>query len=351
MPTTQMRRWTQATDPQTTDPPTTAPIGTTARRPGPTTRRPRRRVDGVLLLDKPVGLSSNAALQRARRTLQAARGGHGGTLDPLAGGLLPLLFGEATKFAADLLEADKDYLAQVQLGVRTSSGDAEGEVIATRPVDVDAQALEAALCRLRGDIVQVPPMHSALKHQGRPLYELARAGLVIERAPRPVRIDRLDCVSRDGDRLELAVSCSKGTYVRALADDLGEMLGCGAHLAGLRRTRVGRVTLARAVALDAFEALDAAAAAAALLPADALLAGLPRVTLDAAASARLRHGQPVPLPAGATNDSCTGARVRVYADDGTLLGVARCDDGGLLVPQRLVATRTDRDEPPEPDSP
>src|SRR5512145_1232425 len=200
--------------------------------------KPRgERVDGVLLLDKPVGVTSNRALQTARRLLNARKAGHTGTLDPMASGLLPVMLGEATKFSADLLDADKSYRATVRLGVTTTTGDGEGEVIERRPVALAPGDVEAALQRLTGAIEQVPPMHSALKREGRPLYELARAGIEVERAPRPVRIDRLQVVERADDALVLDVDCSKGTYVRVLAEDLGRALGCGAHLAALRRTR------------------------------------------------------------------------------------------------------------------
>ena len=236
-------------------------------------------VHGVLLLDKPVGLSSQDALWRARRLLQAEKGGHTGTLDPLASGLLPLCFGAATKFAQASLEADKGYLATVQLGVTRVGGDLEGEVIERRPVAADDAALEAALERLRGEIEQVPPMHSALKHQGRALYEYARAGIEVERAPRRVRIHRLALLERRGDELVLDVRCSKGTYVRTLAEDLGRLLGCGAHLSALRRTASGALCVEQAVTLDALEALDAAARLALLLPPDVLLHDWPEVRL------------------------------------------------------------------------
>ncbi|KAB2921992.1 MAG: tRNA pseudouridine(55) synthase TruB, partial [Dechloromonas sp.] len=202
-------------------------------------KRTWQRVDGVLLLDKPLGLTSNDALQKARRLFSAAKGGHTGTLDPAATGLLPLCFGEATKFSADLLDADKTYEAVVQLGVTTDSGDAEGQVVATAPVTVGEAEVRQALPRFTGAIEQIPPMHSALKRNGRPLYELARKGIEVERAPRAVTIHGLELLDFAGDRLTLRVRCSKGTYIRVLAADLGQALGCGAHLVGLRRTAVG----------------------------------------------------------------------------------------------------------------
>jgi tRNA pseudouridine55 synthase len=291
-------------------------------------------VDGVLLLDKPAGLTSNAALQTARRLLAAAKGGHTGTLDPLARGLLPLAFGEATKFAADLLEADKTYEASVRLGVRTTSGDADGEVLQTRPVEVTRAQLDAALMRFTGPIMQVPPMTSALKRDGKALYEYARAGIEVERAPRAVTVHRIDVMAFDGTTVGLVIECSKGTYVRTLADDLGEALGCGAHLSALTRTRVGDLTLDRAVSLEALEAMPAAARRDRLLPVDTLLARLPRVALGERQARAFLHGGGIdvgPQYAGGPG------RKRVYGPDERLLGLAELDDHGLLNPRRLVA--------------
>ena len=286
-------------------------------------------VNGVLLLDKPSGITSNLALQKARRLLAAAKAGHTGTLDPLASGLLPLTFGEATKFSADLLDADKGYRATVALGVRTSTGDADGEPVEQRPVAVTRAQLDAALSRLTGSIVQVPPMHSALKRDGRPLYELARQGIEVERAPRQVTVHQIDVLAFEAERVELDIDCSKGTYVRVLAQDLGKLLGCGAHLAALRRTRVGRLTLERSVTLAALEAMPPAVRREWLLPVDALLASLPAVELDDQQAARFLHGQALPLGLGPQ------ARVKVTVG-GRLLGVARIEHDGALAPQRLV---------------
>jgi tRNA pseudouridine55 synthase len=293
-------------------------------------RRPKGdAVDGVLLLDKPGGVTSNLALLQARRLLAARKAGHTGTLDPLATGLLPLTFGEATKFAADCLDADKTYDAQVRFGVTTTTGDADGEIVEEKAVDVGRVRLEAVLARFSGAIEQVPPMHSALKRGGRPLYELARAGQHVERAPRSVRIERLQLNAFDGIDARITVQCSKGTYVRVLAEDIGAALGCGAHLADLRRTRVGALTLERAVTLAGLEALDLAARRAKLLPPDALLATLPRVELDADDAGRFVQGQRLPLRIAAS------ARVRVYAE-ARLLGVASVDEHGVLAPRRLI---------------
>jgi tRNA pseudouridine55 synthase len=286
-------------------------------------------VDGVLALDKPLGLSSNTALQHARRMLQARKAGHTGTLDPLASGLLPLTFGEATKFSADLLDADKQYEARIALGTVTSTGDAEGEVLQTRPVAVTREQFEAALAGFRGEQLQVPPMHSALKRGGRPLYELAREGVEVERAPRAVRILRLELLQWDEQAPLVVVECSKGTYVRVLVQDIGAALGCGAHLKALRRTRVGPLGLDGAVSLDALQALALDERRARLLACDALLAGVPSVQLGAADAQRFGHGQRVPL------DAAPG-RVRVYGPGERLLGLGRCS-GPWLEPARLVA--------------
>jgi tRNA pseudouridine(55) synthase len=213
-------------------------------------RRKRVPVHGVLLLDKPEGLSSNDALVRAKRLLNAEKAGHTGTLDPFATGLLPLCFGEATKFSQDLLEADKTYETTVQLGVSTNTGDTEGEVTATAEVAVTPAQIEAVLARFRGPIAQVPPMHSALKRDGRPLYEYARAGITLEREARQVVIHALELLSYEAPLLRLSVTCSKGTYVRVLGEDIGAALGCGAHLKTLRRTAVGRLTLEGAITLE-----------------------------------------------------------------------------------------------------
>ncbi|MBK8890639.1 MAG: tRNA pseudouridine(55) synthase TruB [Dechloromonas sp.] len=292
-------------------------------------RKAWKQVDGVLLLDKPLGLTSNDALQKARRLFSAAKGGHTGTLDPLATGLLPLCFGEATKFSADLLDADKTYEAVIKLGVTTDSGDAEGAVIATAPVDVSESDILKVLPQFTGAIRQIPPMHSALKRNGRPLYELARQGIEVEREPRSVTIHAIDCLNFVDDSLTLRVACSKGTYIRVLAADIGRLLGCGAHLAALRRTVVGDLDLRSAVTLAQLEVLDEAERAGCLQAVDALLHSLPRVTLDGEAAQRFRHGNPVDLESGLAD------KIRVYAD-GRLIGVGEPGSDGRLWPKRLV---------------
>jgi len=294
-------------------------------------RHPKRPLNGVLMLDKAPGASSNAALQQAKRMYQAAKAGHAGTLDPLATGLLPVLFGEATKFSSDLLEADKSYAAEIRLGVSTATADAEGEVIATRAVNVTAEQLAAALLNFRGEILQTPPLYSALKHAGKPLYAYARAGIEIERAPRQVTIRALALEWFEGERLALSVTCSKGTYIRSIAHDLGEMLGCGAHLAALRRTAVGRFSLDCAHTLDSLEAMPAAERDACLLPVDALLQDLPEVHLEPAQQAGFVQGRAVPW------NGPPQARVRVYGAGGALLGVGEAGVDGTISPKRVIA--------------
>ena len=293
------------------------------------------RVNGVLLLDKPVGVSSNRALQMARRLLNARKAGHTGTLDPMASGLLPVMLGEATKFSADLLDADKSYRATVRLGVTTTTGDAEGEEVERRPVDNAPGAVARALAQFTGAIEQVPPMHSALKRDGQPLYELARAGVEVERAPRSVRIHRLQLIEQSGDTLVVDVDCSKGTYVRVLAEDVGSALGCGAHLAALRRTRVGPLTLDDAVELGALEAMEPDARRRYLRPVDELLDTLPSVALDAELTQRFRQGQRLAMDA-----QPRGGRVRVYGADNTLLGTATINEWGVVGPERLISNET-----------
>jgi tRNA pseudouridine55 synthase len=299
---------------------------------------PRRALDGVLLLDKPVGLSSNDALIRAKRLYLAKKAGHTGTLDPLASGLLPLCFGEATKFSQDLLDADKTYEATMRLGIRTATGDAEGEAIETRDLTCDEVAVEAALSKFRGEIVQVPPMYSALKRDGKPLYEYARAGQTVEREGRRVTIRALELVACALPDVTFRVTCSKGTYVRTLAEDIGEALGCGAHLVMLRRTGVGALTLAHSVTLDALSDATQSERDAWLQPVDALLSTFPSVQLDPEATRRFLHGQRLRLADLLIDDDVLQAtRTRVYASEGKLLGVARVGEG-VLAPERLVVT-------------
>lgn len=307
-------------------------------------RIPRRAVHGVLLLDKPVGLSSNDALQRAKRLFRAEKAGHTGTLDPLASGLLPLCFGAATKFSQVSLDADKRYLATLKLGQTRRGGDLEGKVMATRPVNVTRDTLRAACDRFTGTIEQTPPMHSALKHEGKALYEYARAGVEVEREPRRVSIHAIDIVEGDHDRWVLDVRCSKGTYIRTLAEDIGEALGCGAHLAALRRTGSGALTLQHTVTLEALEAMNEAERDARLLDADALLADCPVVRLGAEDAARFLAGMRRRL---ALADE---QRVRVFGPEPkAFLGAGHIVAGELISTRLLSPTEvqglvTDRTE-------
>lgn len=294
-------------------------------------RAPRRRVDGVLLLDKPPGMSSNAALQRARWLFNAAKAGHTGTLDPLATGLLPLCFGEATKFSSTLLDADKTYLATVKLGIVTDTCDAEGKVLETHPVEVTEAQARAASGRFVGELEQIPPMHSALKRDGVPLYELARKGIEVDREARQVTIHAIELLAWHGDSFDLRVACSKGTYIRTLAADIGSALGCGAHLAALRRTRVGSLDIGHAVTIESIEALAAEARDSLLQPADALLAELPAEHLGEADAARLLRGQPI------RRDGVPSGQRRLFGPQG-FIGLGECSEDGWLKPKRLIAT-------------
>lgn len=296
--------------------------------------RPRiawQRVDGVLLLDKPAGISSNDALQKARRFFRAAKGGHTGTLDPFATGLLPLCFGEATKFAGELLNADKRYRATVRLGVVTDSADATGLTLRTSPVHITRQQLETLLPAFRGRIEQLPPMHSALKRDGRPLYEYARAGVEVEREKRQVTIHALELLAWQGESFELEIHCSKGVYVRTLAADLGERLGCGAHLAALRRVAIGAFDCADSLTLAALDAMSEQERICRLLPVDALLAQLPVARLSVVDAHRILHGQ------GVTWVATPGQRYRLYDELDRFIGLGEMGLDGFLAPRRLVA--------------
>nr|WP_153112146.1 tRNA pseudouridine(55) synthase TruB [Propionivibrio limicola] len=292
-----------------------------------------QRVDGVLLLDKPVGMTSNSALQSARRLFSAAKAGHTGTLDPMASGLLPVCFGEATKFSADLLEADKIYEAELMFGVTTNTGDAEGDVVERRLPSFALSDLEGALERFRGRIRQVPPMYSALKRNGRPLYELARQGIEVEREAREVTISELALTNFSGEHCRLRVTCSKGTYIRTLAEDIGHALGCGAHLTALRRIAVDVLDVSGALTLDQIAAIPEEERAACLSPLDSLLQSLPPVFLDETAASRFSHGNPV------SAGGCVAGKCRVYAS-GQLLGVGEVKASGEIWPRRLVVSQS-----------
>lgn len=294
-------------------------------------KRVKKNINGILLLDKPLGFSSNQALQRVKWLLQAAKAGHTGTLDPLATGLLPLCFGEATKFAHYLTDADKTYHATIKLGITTTTGDAEGEVLKQAPVQVSATEFSQACLQFVGVINQTPPMYSALKHEGKALYEYAREGIEIERKIRTVTIHAIEVLSFAGDVAEIEVSCSKGTYIRTLAEDIGASLGCGAHLIGLRRTYTAGYDIAQAITLAEFEALSADERLAKLAAPDTAVDDLPALVLDADSAFYLMQGQAVwqsgKAPAGL---------LRLYDERHVFLGLGEQQRDGKIAPKRLM---------------
>ncbi len=294
-------------------------------------RRVTRSLDGVLLFDKPLELSSNTALQKVRRLYQAEKAGHTGTLDPLATGLLPVCFGEATKFTISLLDADKRYRATIRLGQRTTTGDAEGEVVETRPVAVTEAQVRSVLAGFLGEGRQLPPMHSAIKHQGKPLYEYIRKGETVERELRTVIIHELKLERLTGDELEFDVLCSKGTYVRTLAEDIGEALGCGGHLIALRRTGIGEFSLDGAYTLAQLEAMDETQRDTCLLPLDRLVKDVPALEVDAALEQRLAQGQRLGM-----RDAYPDGKRRLYSA-GRFIGLGELV-GGRLSPDRLLSS-------------
>ena len=299
-------------------------------------RRVRGRdVNGILLLDKPSGITSNEALQQVKRLYFAKKAGHTGSLDPLASGVLPICLGEATKVSAFLLDADKRYQVRCQLGVRTATADAEGEVLETRPVGgYSGEQLEAVLEEFRGSIEQIPPMYSALKHQGQRLYKLARQGIEVEREPRPVEIYELTVAGQGEDWLDISVHCSKGTYVRTLAEDIGNRLGCGAHVSALRRTAVGPYGDDKLVGLETLRGLkeqDTPAMDALLLPIESALSQWPDVDLSTDAAFYLQQGQAVLVPRAPTS-----GWVRLYEGNRSFLGMGEILDDGRVAPRRLM---------------
>ncbi|HXU92407.1 MAG TPA: tRNA pseudouridine(55) synthase TruB [Gallionella sp.] len=290
-----------------------------------------RPLDGVLLFDKPLELSSNTALQKVRRLFQAEKAGHTGTLDPLATGLLPVCFGEATKFSTALLDADKTYRATLRLGRTTTTGDAEGEVVTERPVNVAQADVDAVLERFRGPILQLPPMHSALKHQGKPLYEYIRKGETVERETREVVIHELVLDRFAMNEMDITVRCSKGTYVRTLAEDIGEALGCGAHLTALRRTAIAHFDLKDACDMAQLEAMTMEQREARVLPVECLMPGMPQLQLDAVQVKRLAQGQRLALDAGLPD-----GKVSLHGPQGFVgVGVLQ---GRRLAPDRLLSS-------------
>lgn len=298
-------------------------------------RRPKNCIvlDGILPLDKPAGMSSNQALQQAKRILRACKAGHTGSLDPIATGLVLLCFGEATKVSQFLLEADKRYWVDIKLGETTDSYDSEGKVLETRPVETDRRKIEKALRQFQGRISQIPPMFSAIKQNGQPLYKLARQGIEVERKPREVEIYEISIEGFSENRLQLEIHCSKGTYIRALAHDLGQMLGCGAHVVGLRRLQAGSFTIDQAVTMKTLQETPAEEHAGLLLPTDQALLDLPEVSLTSLATHYLLQGQPVSV-----RHSHPPGWVRLYAEGAQFLGMGQVLDDGRVAPKRLMQT-------------
>ena len=301
--------------------------------------RPRKRgrdIDGVFLLDKPQGMSSNDIMQKVKRLFQANKAGHTGALDPLATGMLPICLGEATKFSQFLLDADKRYVVTAKLGERTDTSDAEGQIVESRPVNVEVAQILTALEQFRGDILQVPTMFSALKHNGKPLYEYARAGITVEREARPISIFELTFIDYQAPLLTLEVHCSKGTYIRTLVDDLGEVLGCGAHVTMLRRTAVADYPTEKMMSWETLQLLSEQAELALLyqhlLPTDSAVSKLPALHLNAEQSKAIGFGQRVKF----VNESHLHGQVRLFSADQRFLGVALVDENNVIRPQRLI---------------
>lgn len=295
-------------------------------------KRIKKNTDGIFLLDKPLGFSSNQALQKVKWLFQAAKAGHTGTLDPLATGLLPICFGEATKFAQYVTDADKTYIATVKFGAITSTGDAEGEVLTQAPVTFEFTTLQKTCQTFLGEITQIPPMHSALKFEGKALYEYARAGLEVKRKARKITIYKISVENFSGDVATLTITCSKGTYIRTLAEDIGHALGCGAHLIGLRRTETAGFSIAQAINLENLieKITQNASLEDLLLPVDAAIQHFPAIQLDEAAAFRLRQGQMVRVESQQTSDE-----VRAYDEENHFLGLCALENGKLF-PKRLV---------------
>ena len=301
--------------------------------------KPRKRgrdIHGVFLLDKPQGMSSNDIMQKVKRIFQANKAGHTGALDPLATGMLPICLGEATKFSQFLLDADKRYLVTAKLGERTDTSDAEGQIVETRDVKVKTPEILTALEQFRGDILQVPTMFSALKHNGKPLYEYARQGITVERETRPITIFELNFIEYNAPYLTLEVHCSKGAYIRTLVDDLGEALGCGAHVTMLRRTAVADYPTEKMLDWNALQALaesqDLSLLDALLLPMDTAVAKLPALTLNESQTQGIGFGQRVKFD----NPNSLQGQVRLFSHENRFLGVAVIDENNVIRPQRLV---------------
>ncbi len=294
-------------------------------------KRVKRKIHGVLLLDKPLGYSSNQALQKIKWLFQAEKAGHTGTLDPLATGLLPICLGEATKFAQYVTDADKTYIANIKLGIKTATGDAEGDVISTKPVNVSRQQFEQTCQQFIGNISQIPPMHSALKHEGKALYKYAREGLEIERKARQVKIQHIAIVSLDGSDAVVNVRCSKGTYIRTLAEDIGSALGCDAHLTALHRIETAGYSIQDAVSIDQLETMSPEMRDQHLLPVDSAIEILPKVTINMDAAYYFKQGQAIWEPGQIPDGS-----LRIYKEDGAFIGLGMRMEDGKIAPKRLV---------------
>ena len=293
--------------------------------------RIKRKISGVLLLDKPAGVTSNGALQHTKRLYQAEKAGHTGTLDPIATGLLPICLGEATKFSQTLLDSNKAYRAVIKFGQTTTTGDSEGAVLTQSSVQLTRAQVEQSLAKFVGRIQQIPPMYSALKHEGKALYIYARAGIEIERKARDITIDSLRLEDFQGDKMTVTVACSKGTYIRVLAEDIGQDLGCGAFLQALRRTVTGMFALTEAVTLSQLEDLTMAQRDALLLPPDALLAGVQKMSVDAESAHSLRLGQAI-----WRSKQTLGSTVRLYDEKERFIGIGEVSEDGKIAPKRLV---------------
>ena len=291
----------------------------------------RREIDGVFLLDKPLGFSSNQALKKIQWLFNAKKAGHTGTLDPMASGLLPICLGEATKFSHRLLDANKTYIATIQLGVITTTGDQEGEVVSEKEVLLNEAQLEETLKKFIGDVTQIPPMYSALKFEGKPLYEYAREGIEIERKSRQIKIYDIKLIKIEGSIITIEVTCSKGTYIRTLGEDIGQTLGCGAHLKGLERTQTGNFQLSEAITIETLEGMSMVFREKALIPIDALLEGLSSIKLTGIETEAIKKGQHIDFIS--ENDK----EVRLYSVSGQFIGVGQPDLQGHLFPKRLIA--------------
>lgn len=291
----------------------------------------KREIDGVFLLDKPLGFSSNQALKKIQWLFNAKKAGHTGTLDPMATGLLPICLGEATKFSHRLLDAHKSYIATIQLGITTSTGDQEGEVISEKKVVLNEDQLKDTLKKFIGDMTQIPPMYSALKFEGKPLYEYAREGIEIERKSRQIKIFDIKLINIEKSIITIEVLCSKGTYIRTLAEDIGQTMGCGAHLKGLERTQTGNFQLSEALSIEALEAMPMASREKALMPIDVLLEELSSIKLNMAELDAIKKGQSIDF--NSKNDK----EVRLYSPSGQFVGVGQPDLKGRLFPKRLIA--------------